>query len=62
MPVITFKAPIENGIIEIREEYKEALLGTDQVEMTILTQCTTAKTGLIAELIEHPTEVDEFIL
>ncbi len=61
MSVITFKAPIKNGVIEIPEEYKKALLGTGQVEVTIWTQRDTAKTGLIAELIEHPVEVEDFV-
>ncbi|MGB3200861.1 MAG: hypothetical protein WBA99_08160 [Nodosilinea sp.] len=61
MSVITFKAPIKNGVIEIPEEYKKALIGTVHVEVTILTQQVTAKTGLIAELIDHPIEVEDFV-
>ncbi len=60
MSVITFKAPIKNGVGEISEESKKALLGTDQVEITILAQLNTAQTGLIAELIEHPVKVEDF--
>lgn len=61
MSVITFKALIKNGIIEIPEECKKALSGTGQVEVTILTQRDTAKTGLIAELIDNPIEVEDFV-
>jgi hypothetical protein len=61
MSVITFRAPIKNGVIEIPEEYKKALSGTSQVEVTILTQRDTAKTGLIAELIDNPIEVEDLV-
>ncbi|MEA5447411.1 hypothetical protein VB780_02445 [Leptolyngbya sp. CCNP1308] len=61
MSFITFKAPIKDGMIEIPAEYKQALSGTDQVEVTILTQPDTAKTGLIAKLLENPIAVDDFV-
>ena len=60
MSVISFKAPIKNGTIEIPDEYKQALTDTDQVEVTILTPRKTAKTGFIAELIDNPIEVVDF--
>ena len=61
MSVITFKAPIKNGMIEIPAEYKQVLSGIDPVEVTILTQFNTAKTGLIAKLLENPIVVDDFV-
>lgn len=61
MSFITFKAPIKDGMIEIPAKYKQALSGTDQVEVTISTRPHTAKTGLIAKLLESPIVVDDFV-
>ncbi|MFQ4136455.1 hypothetical protein PGN35_009050 [Nodosilinea sp. PGN35] len=61
MSIITFKASIKDGAIEIPAEYKQALSDTDQVEVTISARPNTAKIGLIAKLLENPITVDDFV-
>lgn len=60
MSTITFTSSIKNGVIEIPEEYRQKIGDLGPVEVTIINKKETAKTGIIAELIENPIIVDEF--
>ena len=60
MSAITFTATIQNGMIKIPDEYQQDLSNADCVEVTVVSQKKTAKTGIIAELIENPIIVKDF--
>ena len=60
MSTITFTATIQDGMIKIPDEYQQDLNNAEYVEVTIISKKKTAKTGIIAELIENPIEVKDF--
>lgn len=62
MSAIKFIATIENGMIKIPAEYQQDLNNLDRVEVIVVSERKTAKTGIIADLIENPIIVEDFKL
>ncbi len=55
---VEFKAKIKQGIIEIPEEYKQALKEENEVTVIVLKQPKRiSQTGIIAELTQNPISV-----
>ena len=60
MSTITFTSTIQDGMIKIPDEYQQDLNNAEHVEVTVISKKKTAKTGIIAELIENPIIVEDF--
>ena len=56
---VEFKAKIQNGLIEIPDEYKQELGEGDDIKVIVLvTKKSSKKRDIIDELTENPVQVD----
>ena len=56
---IEFKATVNNGMIEIPEEYRDRLQGNVRV-IVVAEEKQTPVANLIQELIEQPLQIPDF--
>lgn len=56
---VEFKAKIQNGLIQIPDEYKQELGEGDDIKVIVLvTKKSSKKRDIIDELTENPVQVD----
>ncbi|MEH2374213.1 hypothetical protein [Nostoc sp.] len=56
---VEFQAKIQNGIIQIPDEYKQELGEGDDIKVIVLvTKKSSKKRDIIDELTENPVQVD----
>lgn len=56
---VEFQAKIQNGIIQIPDEYKQELGEGDDIKLIVLvTKKSSKKRDIIDELTENPVQVD----
>ncbi|MGI2903598.1 hypothetical protein [Tolypothrix sp. VBCCA 56010] len=59
---IEFQAKIQNGLIQIPEEYKQELGEGDDVKVIVLvTKKSSRQRDIIDELTENPIQVDDVL-
>ncbi|MBD2448291.1 hypothetical protein H6G76_14180 [Nostoc sp. FACHB-152] len=59
---IEFQAKIQNGLIQIPDEYKQELGEGDDIKVIVLVkQKSSRKRDIIDELTENPVQVDGFL-
>lgn len=59
MFAIEFQTQIKNGIIEMPTEYQNRINGL--VRVIVLAPERAQRTGIIARLLEHPIQDDNFV-
>lgn len=60
MFAVEFKANINNGLIEIPDEYKQEFEDGNSVKVIILKKQKNSATGIIARLTSNPVKVKGF--
>ncbi|MEH2355720.1 hypothetical protein [Nostoc sp.] len=56
---VEFQAKIQNGLIQIPDEYKQELVEGDDIKVIVLvTKKSSKKRDIIDELTENPVQVD----
>ncbi|PSR17220.1 hypothetical protein C8255_13715 [filamentous cyanobacterium CCP3] len=58
MATVEFEASVKNGVIEVPAAHQGDLVEGGKVKVIVLTSTTTAKRGLIAELMANPIQLD----
>ncbi len=59
---VEFQAKIQNGLIQIPDEYKQELGEGDEIKVIVLVKKTLSRTrDIIDELTEKPVQVDTFL-
>ncbi|MEH2240518.1 hypothetical protein [Nostoc sp.] len=59
LSAVEFQAKIQNGLIQIPDEYKQELSEGDDIKVIILVKKKSSKTtDMIDELTENPVQVD----
>ena len=61
MTRIEFTATVKQGQIEIPKEYHKKLQDFKTVKVTVSDQISSPLTGAIAQLLNHPISVKEFV-
>ena len=59
--MIKFKAQVNQGKIEIPEIYQDNLQMVEMVEIIIPDSLRNSGSGIIARLLEHPIEIQDFV-
>lgn len=60
---VEFQAKIQNGLIQIPDEYKQYLFEGDDIKVIILVnEKFSLKRDIIDELTEHPVQVDGVLI
>lgn len=59
---VEFQAKIQNGLIQIPDEYKQELGEGDEIKVIVLVKKTSYRArDIIDELTEKPVQVDTFL-
>ncbi|MBW4566389.1 MAG: hypothetical protein KME32_36135 [Mojavia pulchra JT2-VF2] len=59
---VEFQAKIQNGLIQIPDEYKQELSEGDDIKVIVLVnKKSSRKRDIIDELTENPVQVDGFL-
>ncbi|MDZ7957065.1 MAG: hypothetical protein RMY34_04015 [Aulosira sp. DedQUE10] len=59
---VEFQAKIQNGLIQIPDEYKQELSEGDDIKVIVLVkQKSSRKRDIIDELTENPVQVNGFL-
>ena len=59
---VEFQAKIQNGLIQIPDEYKQELGEGDEIKVIVLVKKTLSRTrDIIDELTEKPVQVNTFL-
>ncbi|OKH32273.1 hypothetical protein NIES2119_26720 [[Phormidium ambiguum] IAM M-71] len=61
MFAIEFQANIQNGFIEIPEEYKQQFQQEKSIKVILLKDEQSPNRDMIAHLLDNPIQVNEFI-
>ncbi|MGK7952082.1 MAG: hypothetical protein AB4368_25680 [Xenococcaceae cyanobacterium] len=60
MSKIKFTAKVNQGNIEIPEEYQEAIQEVETIEIIVNRQAVSKHRGIIHYLLDHPIEMQNF--
>ena len=61
MSKIKFTAKVNQGNIEIPQEYRQAIQEVETIEIIVNSRTVTSDQGIIHRLLENPIEIQNFV-
>ena len=61
MSKIKFTAKVNQGNIEIPQEYRQAIQEVETIEIIVNSQTVTSDRGIIHRLLDNPIEIQNFV-
>lgn len=60
MSKIKFTAKVNQGNIEVPQEYRKAIEQVDSIEIIVNSQSVSSQRGIIHHLLSNPIEIQDF--